>query len=597
MILCPMPRHLERREGRCPLATLEAQTRTDASAVSQLPAAEGYVLTLSPDAVRIEARDQAGVFYAQQTLMQLRKQVDAEGFVDCVAIRDWPDFAQRGLMLDISRDRVPTMATLLGLIDGLAQLKINQLQLYTEHTFAYAGHESVWAEASPMTPDEIRQIDAYCRERFIALVPNQNCFGHMERWLKHPAYRGLAECPEGFIRDDLPEPFFSPEAKTLNPLDPGGIALVEDLLAQLLPCFSSGVVNVGCDETFDLGKGKSKARCDAVGKGRVYLDFVKRVHRVCEKHGKAMQFWGDIVLHYPELLSEVRETLPGAVALNWGYELGHPFGKETAAFADAGLAYMVCPSNSSFVGIGGRSDVAVGNAFNAADAGLRHGACGVLNTWWGDFGHWQPWAVNWPGIVAGAAASWCGSSNLEIDVAAVLDALVFCDAAGRLGWAVMELGRLRDDLRCNRDNALGWAMIRHEAALVDGQLKLPWGPTGPITWSMLDAAEARIERAMAGVALADPKRGDAALLLEELRVAGRMLMHSVENLRSRLACGVPHSSALSGPVKARLRDDVRDWLPAYESAWLLRSRPGGLRDSTAGLRRIETYYTEKTVPV
>jgi hypothetical protein len=54
------------------------------------------------------------------------------------------------------------------------------------------------AQASPMTAEEILRLDAYCRARFVELVPNQNSFGHFEQWLKHPEYRHLAECPDGF---------------------------------------------------------------------------------------------------------------------------------------------------------------------------------------------------------------------------------------------------------------------------------------------------------------------------------------------------------------------------------------------------------------
>ena len=36
--------------------------------------------------------------------------------------------------------------------------------------------------------------------------------------------------------------------------------------------------NVGCDETFDLGLGKSKAECERRGKERVYLDFLLKIH-------------------------------------------------------------------------------------------------------------------------------------------------------------------------------------------------------------------------------------------------------------------------------------------------------------------------------
>ena len=92
-------------------------------------------------------------------------------------IDDKPDFANRGVMLDISRDKVPTMETLYKQIDILAECKINQIQLYTEHTFAYDNHKVVWQNASPMTPEQILDLDQYCRDRHIELVPNQNSFG------------------------------------------------------------------------------------------------------------------------------------------------------------------------------------------------------------------------------------------------------------------------------------------------------------------------------------------------------------------------------------------------------------------------------------
>ena len=54
-------------------------------------------------------------------------------------LRDHPDLPVRGVMLDISRDKVPTMDSLQAVIDRLASLKVNQVQLYSEHTFAYRG--------------------------------------------------------------------------------------------------------------------------------------------------------------------------------------------------------------------------------------------------------------------------------------------------------------------------------------------------------------------------------------------------------------------------------------------------------------------------
>ena len=55
-------------------------------------------------------------------------------------ILDYPDFPNRGFMLDVSRDKVPQLETLFWLVDLMASFKMNQLQLYMEHTFAYSDH-------------------------------------------------------------------------------------------------------------------------------------------------------------------------------------------------------------------------------------------------------------------------------------------------------------------------------------------------------------------------------------------------------------------------------------------------------------------------
>src|SRR5438552_6092737 len=129
--LLPRPRTIDVSEQR--IAWAEPAVATDAS----LPA-EGYRLRVGPDGVVLTAADDAGAFYGRATLAQLRRLHD--GALPCCSIDDWPDNRLRGVMIDISRDKVPTMATLETLVERLASWKVNQLQLYTEHTFAYAGH-------------------------------------------------------------------------------------------------------------------------------------------------------------------------------------------------------------------------------------------------------------------------------------------------------------------------------------------------------------------------------------------------------------------------------------------------------------------------
>lgn len=185
---------------------------------------QGYRLRITREAVTIQAVRPVGLWYAVMTLAQLLARPNPT--LPCIEIDDAPDFPHRGAMLDISRDKVPTMATLRRTIDWLASLKINQLQLYTEHTFAYRRHPVVWRGCSPLTPSQVRELDARCRERFIELVPNQNSLGHMERFLKHRRYAPLAEAigpwrtPWGETRTTK---------TTLNPLDPRSLRLVASL--------------------------------------------------------------------------------------------------------------------------------------------------------------------------------------------------------------------------------------------------------------------------------------------------------------------------------------------------------------------------------
>ena len=80
-----------------------------------------------------------------------------------------PVFERRCYMLDVSRDRVPTLETLAWLIGILGRLRFNELQLYIEHTFTYQGHEVVWRDASAYTPQDTRRDR--CSHRGLTIAP------------------------------------------------------------------------------------------------------------------------------------------------------------------------------------------------------------------------------------------------------------------------------------------------------------------------------------------------------------------------------------------------------------------------------------------
>ena len=128
-----------------------------------LPCPEAYKLRISPNGITIAASQKTGIFRALTTLSQLMEGEPSPGSLPCIEVKDGPVLVRRGFMLGVSRCKVPTMKTIFGLIDLLAELRFNELQLYAEHTFAFRGHETVWKDASPLTGEEIRKSTSTAR--------------------------------------------------------------------------------------------------------------------------------------------------------------------------------------------------------------------------------------------------------------------------------------------------------------------------------------------------------------------------------------------------------------------------------------------------
>jgi hexosaminidase len=522
---------------------------------------QGYGIHVGDAGVRLVGADPAGLFYAAATFQQILGQSPSS--VPAGEIQDWPDFRVRGVMLDVSRDKVPTMDTLYGLVDLLAGMKVNHVQLYTEHTFAYSRHREVWAEASPLTPEEILLLDRFCRERFVELAPNQNSFGHLERWLSLPGYRHLAECLEGF---DWPWGGRSEQPFSLDPCDPGSLTLLEELFDELLPNFTSPLFNVGCDETFDLGQGKSRELCQREGKGRVYLDFLLKIHRRVSARGRTMLYWGDIIMEHPELVPELPRD---AIALEWGYEAHHPFDEHGAKFRAAGVPWWVCPGTSSWNSFAGRTENCLLNLQSAARAGLTHGATGFLNTDWGDNGHWHFLPVSYLGLAAGAALSWCQETNAETDFADELDAHVFRDRAGVMGAAARDLGNayVRTGVRIHNESAL-FQVLRHPDRTAPPEGLRPAAVADTRAW--IEAAAERME----GARMELP---DAPLIRDEYALTVRLMLLGCDRALSLLGTG-----GTRPPTRAALADIIGE----YRRLWLERNRIGGLSDSVRRLQAL-----------
>jgi hypothetical protein len=520
-----------------------------------------YTLTISDQGVSLVGGSEEGVHYGLQTLVQLIAEHRFE--LPLCRIEDHPDLENRGYFLDVSRCKVPSMQTIYNIVDGLVALKINQFQLYIEHTFAFANHPLVWQDASPFTASEILELDAYCKDRFIELVPNLNSFGHFERWLRYPEYHQYAECPDGFEH-----PFGGSRrfGSTLKP-NKFSLQLLNELYTEYLPNFSSSQFNIGGDEPWELGQGWSRKRCEKEGTSRVYLDFLAKINRLVGRHNRKMMFWGDIVLQEPANLDLIPDQ---STAMIWGYEADHPFRKQCQLLADLNLPFYVCPGTSSWNTLTGRSANTLLNLKNAARQALKFGANGYLITDWGDHGHHQYLPITYPGLLLGACYSWCFKANTDVDPARGINRIFFEDDDGDTGHLCWQLGKVLELAPAKLRNAtifnqlLFWQMDQQpdfmkELRTEDLQHCL----------DAFDQLDAQLPQCNGNAA-------DANLVRQELGNAIRMAKH-----------GINRYLLYKGEINdvSKVRRELQAIIPLHEELWLSRNRRGGLYESSSHLRR------------
>ena len=510
--------------------------------------AECFHLTIGPEVARLAAGDAAAVLHAARTLRQLRQPDDPT--LPCLTVVDGPALPVRGFMLDVSRGKVPTMAELHRLVSALAELRANQLQLYVEHTFAFPGHEDAWRDASPLTAGQIRTLDDACAEVGIELVPNLNTFGHLERWLRHPRYRPLAECPEGWIHPLTGQ--FKPIPGTLKP-DAASLTFVDALLADYLPCFRSRQVNIGGDEPWELGQGFSKQAVAERGKHRVYLEHLRKLCALATGRGQTPQFWGDILL---EDLALAQEAPAEAVPVVWGYDAGHPFDAQGGRLRELGRTYLVAPGTSTWQSFTGRLDNALTNQREAISAALTHGARGILLTSWGDNGNHQPWPTNWPAMVAGLTHAWTGKPTEALAPGYAVLGSLSAEAATAVAQALTHLGRLDGQIaKAHRNKSLTWDFLTAKPAALTQFTEGVTTEELQRAWTYLDAAAPLL-----AAITADDIRAELTLGADLARAG----LHRAE--------GKTLSQRERGALTER-----------YQAAWLKRARPGGLDESVGAL--------------
>ena len=510
---------------------------------------DAYKITFG-DTVEVDAKGTKGAFYAIQTLRQIAK----NGYCDAKEIKDAPDFEVRGFYYDITRGRIPTLDSLKKLVDNLAYHKINMLQLYVEHVFPFKEYDGIYQRTGYMTAEETKELDKYCQENFIELVPSLSCFGHLYELLSTEKYKHLCELENHEQKTIYWQQRMAHH--TIDPSNPESFEIIKSLIDQYMPLFTSDKFNICCDETFDLGKGRN------LGKdvGELYVGFVKKVLDYVRSKGKTPMMWGDIINAHTDLIDELGET----IFLSWGYS-ANVTPETINKLKDVGKTQYVCPGCSNWTSLIEMTHVSIPNIYKMTKYGYEAGAKGVLNTCWGDYGHISPIYACMYSIIYGAARAWNAECEYE-NYDDAMDLLYYgCEGAAKIVTSLAKAYRTCYwyELVCDYSNR----MFKNDVMRA-------WNKSTP---EGLNEAFAEVEELIPYLMAKEWENSDAREALLCVAKGTEIMIAMLMSMKTGEKMGINTS-------------DAEEWLKEFSKIYLKESKKGELQDFVKAMYELSDRY-------
>ena len=295
---------------------------------------EGYRLKVSQDGVEITAADDAGAFYARETLKQLTTVVSSDTVeIACCEIRDWPQYKWRGLMLDEARHFLGK-SVVLRTMDLMAMHKLNvfhwhlvddqgwriEIKRYPELVEYGAvrpcsvkmGAHAMWLPPDKKlsylhdtekygpffyTQEDVREILAYANARHITVVPEIELPGHVRALLAaHPEFSCKGDLPR------IPRINWSIEEDVLCVGNDAAVKFLEEVFDEVCTLFpDTPYIHIGGDECPRV-RWKSCPKCQARMKAEGMKDegglqawITSHFVRYLEEKGRRAVGWDEIL--------------------------------------------------------------------------------------------------------------------------------------------------------------------------------------------------------------------------------------------------------------------------------------------------------------
>ena len=259
---------------------------------------ESYQITVSNSIVMVNAKSDAGIFYALQTLEQMVVIDKENSFITEIQIEDYPEMAYRGVMVDFSHGGLLTEQEIRNQIDFLSRWKMNQYYFYNEVSIEMQGYPLINYNAC-YSQEQIKRIVSYARQKHIDVIPFVNFYGHLHELLRLEKYEGLGIGNYGH---------------DLDPGDPGVQALLKDWIKQYVDIFPGPFIHIGFDETWETER--LKTTDPSIKPKELYLKQITFVTKTLQDYGKKVMVWTDISNNYPDIISKFPKNM---IPVLWEY--------------------------------------------------------------------------------------------------------------------------------------------------------------------------------------------------------------------------------------------------------------------------------------
>ena len=308
----------------------------------------------------------------------------AEQTADTFTLSQSPSFIHNGVMIDCSRNAVPTLDAVKAYIRQLALMGHDTLMLYTEDTYEVEGHPYFGYMRGRYSVEELREADAYAAAYGVEIVPCIQTLAHLASALRWGHAYGAAHDIDDILLVDAPETY----------------DLIDAMIRSCRAAFRSRRIHIGMDEAENLGRGKFRDRFGVQDTADIMCRHLARVMEICEKYDFHPMIWSDMFFkmvphdggdyYRKELPPGLLDKVPGGVDLvYWDY-----YSLEQPVYENTIRRHKLFENNHlvfaggawRWTGFAPRTRFSLEASRKALAACRQNGVNDVFTTMWGDNG-------------------------------------------------------------------------------------------------------------------------------------------------------------------------------------------------------------------